>query len=208
LNKKKIQLVLSKGQSIFQEDAPVFGLFFIQKGKVKIVSSNFDGRDQIVRLANNEHLLGHVGFGQETYPIGACAIEETRVCFFDSEVMLDAFKKNFNLSFCVMMFYSKELRKSEIRTKYLAQMTVSEKIVYALIYLIETFGIDSDSNLINVKFSRTEIANIAGTNSDQVSRTIRNLKNQNIIQTQGHRIEVSNLEGLYKIIAPYVHDEV
>lgn len=208
LEEKKTQLVLDKGQAIFQEDAPVFGLFFIQKGKVKVVSSNLDGKKQIVRLANKQHLLGHVGTGYETYPIGAFALENTRVCFFDSDLMVEAFKQNFDLSFCVMMFYSKELRKSEIRTKYLAQMTVREKIVFSLIYVVDTFGICSSSNTLEASLSRSEIASIAGTNSDQVSRTITALKSDGLISTDGNKIVILNLDGMNAIIARYVHESI
>ena len=48
LSQKKIQLLLKKGQSIFQENAPVFGLFFIQKGDVKKLLLRF-AKLQIMR---------------------------------------------------------------------------------------------------------------------------------------------------------------
>tara|TARA_R110002050_G_scaffold33007_2_gene84454 strand:+ start:43284 stop:44003 length:720 start_codon:yes stop_codon:yes gene_type:complete len=206
LSQKKIQLLLKKGQSIFQENAPVFGLFFIQKGDVKIESSSLDGKKQIVRLATDGHILGHIGFGHETYPIGATAIQDARVCFMDSGILMKALKDNFSLSFEIMMFYSKELRKSEIRTKYLAQMTVSEKVAFSLIYLVNTFGMDPDSQLLNVSFSRTEFGNMAGTNSDQVSRTITQLKNDSFIDTKGHKIKILNLAGLQQMLVPYGYE--
>ncbi len=208
LSDRKNQIVLGRDQYVFQEGTPVFGIYFIQEGKVKIVSSNFEGKAQIVRLANKGHLLGHRGFGNETYPIGAIAMDDTRVCFIDNNTLYDAFKANFDLTYAILMFYSKELRKSEIRTKYFAQMKVDEKVIFALVYIIETFGLDSPKKYINAILSRKEIANIAGTNSDQVSRTIASLKKQNYINTVGNKIFVEDYQNLKSLITSHAPEMI
>lgn len=206
LNEKKNQIVFNKGQFVFQEGSPVFGIYFIQEGKVKVVSSNLKGKEQIVRLAGDGHILGHRGYGGETYPIGAVALEESRICFLDNNILLDAFKANFNFLYNTMMFYSKELRKSELRTRLFAQMSVEEKVTFALVYIIETFGVSEKDNLLHGILSRQEIADISGTNASQVSRAITILKAQNLIRTPGNQIFVVDYEGIKKIIDFHLSD--
>lgn len=206
LNEKKNQIVFNKGQFVFQEGSPVFGIYFIQEGKVKVVSSNLKGKEQIVRLAGDGHILGHRGYGGETYPIGAVALEESRICFLDNNILLDAFKANFNFLYNLMMFYSKELRKNQQRTKHFAQMTVEEKVTFALIYITETFGSKSEKKGLIANLSRQEIADIAGTNANQVSRTITSLKKMNYIKTRGNKIFIKNYDGIKKSISNHLID--
>ncbi len=206
VNEKKNQIVLQKGQYIFLEGNPVFGAYFIQHGKVKVSSSNFDGKKQIVRLANDGHILGHRGYSGETYPIEAITLEDSRICFFDNQTLYDAFMANPEFSFQGMMFYSKELRKSELRTRFFAQMSMVEKIIFALLYIASTFGLSKKEKALNVILSRQEIADIAGTTAEQVSRTITSLNNQNLIRTDGKKIQILNMEGMKKCIAHYKID--
>lgn len=203
LNDKNIQMLYHKGRYIFSEGNPVFGGYFIQEGKVKITSSNYDGKKQIVRLATDGHILGHRGFSGETYPIDAIAMEDSIICFFDNQTLYEAFMANPEFSFEGMMFYSKELRKSEERSKLFAQMTMDEKIIFTLLYIASTFGLSRKEKALNVPLSRQEIADIAGTTSEQVSRSISILSHRNFIKTVGKKILLVNQEAMIKSIAQY-----
>ncbi len=202
-NEKKTQKLFRKGQHVFLEGNPVFGVFFIQQGKVKVTASNFNGKKQIVRLAGDGHILGHRGYTGETYPIDAFTLEDSCICFFDNQTLYDLFMENPMFSFEMMMFYSKELRKSEQRNKFFAQMTVEEKIIFTLLYMESTFGINALDKAINVTLSRQEIAEIAGTNAEQVSRTITSLNEKGFIRLVGKKILIMDAEGLKKKITRY-----
>lgn len=203
ITEKKNQFRINKGQYIFREDSPVFGVYFIQKGRAKVVSSNMEGKEQILRLAADGHLLGHRGYGGETYPVGAVAQTDSWVCFLDNTLLYDAFKANFEFLYATMMFYSKELRKSEQRAKYFAQMSVEERVIFALLYISETFGLEEQGDSPFITLSRQEIADIAATNADQVSRVLTFLKNKEQIILEGKKISITDHEGMKKSIARY-----
>ena len=204
INEKNNQVVFGKGQYVFREGDPVSGIYFIQHGKVKVTSSGHMDREYVVRLAGDGHILGHRAYGRETYTINAVTLEESRICFIDNDNLYDAFKANFEFLYNIMMFYSQELRKSEQRTKNFAQMTVEEKVIFTLLYIIEIFGFNKEENTINASLSRQDIADIAGTNADQVSRIIAFLKKEKLVSTQGKKIHIKNYEGLKKSISRYV----
>jgi len=206
LNENKNQIIFAKDQYVFQEGSPVFGIYFIQEGKVKIVSSNTEGKEQIVRLAGDGHILGHRGYGGETYPIGAVALEESRICFLDNDVLLNAFKANFDFLYSTMMFYSKELRKSELRARLFAQMSVEEKIIYTLVYITDTFGLSKNENQLDIVLSRQEMAEISGTNASQISRTIAMLKDIELVRTLGNKVYIVDYDGIKKMINFHIAD--
>ena len=203
ISASKSNLRFKKGQSIIREGSPVMGMCFIYKGKVKVTITGGNNKEQIVRLATDGHTLGHRGYGGENYPIGAKAVGDSLVCFVNNEMLYKAFMTNPEFTFQLMMFYSRELRKSEQRIKYLAQMTVRERVAFALNYLIDTFGFHEGEKMLNVILSRQEIANLAGTTADQISREISDLKKEKVLDTTGKNIFIINRRKLQEIIQSY-----
>ena len=83
---EKSNLRCKRGQQFIMEGAPVNGLFFVLKGKVKVFRTGINGREQIVRFAKEGEIIGHRGFGtEESYSIGAIALEDTRLCYFSKQ---------------------------------------------------------------------------------------------------------------------------
>lgn len=201
--REKSQSWYKKGQYIITEGAPVRGIYFILRGKVKVVSTGIYNHEQIVRLASDGHILGHRGYGGEIYPIGAVAIESTILCFLNNEVLKEFFLENPRFTYAMMMFYSKELRKAEKRIKYLSQMTVREKVAESLLYYIDTFGFDKRTGLISVDLPRKDISDLAGTNPNQVSRALSEFKNENIIKVSGKHIHITDLDQLKEVVIDY-----
>ena len=203
IDSKRTQIRYKKGQYIIIEGSPVYGIFFINQGKVKVVSSGLNDKMQIVRLANDGQLLGHRGYGGETYPISAIAIEDSDICFVDNDTLYDAFMANPKFTFEMMMFYSRELRKTEIRIKYLAQMTVREKVAMALLFIKDSFESDNNKGEQNIILTREEIASITGTNTDQISRFISEFRSSDILETSGKKIIIKDERKLRKMIESY-----
>lgn len=180
------------------------GIYFIQCGNVKIISKGADKKEQIVRLATVGQALGHRGNGDDEYPVSAIALTGTVVCFFDNNTFNDVLMNNPELAVNLMMFYSRELRKAEIRMKYLMQMNVIEKVVEALLLLKETFGMNEESKCLNISLSRREIAEMIGVTAEQVSREVIILEKRKLISRyKENRIKLIDVPGLKEIIRKY-----
>jgi CRP-like cAMP-binding protein len=202
LDRRKYQTLFKKNQNIINEGTPVLGIYFIQNGKVKVLSTGHTGRLQIVRFAVEGHVLGHRGFGNDVYPISAVAMEDSLICFVENELLYKMFMAIPKFTHGLMMFYSRELRKVENRMKNIAQMNTREKIAEALLLVQENFGLNSQNEL-NVSLTREDIANTAGTTSEQVVRQLTDFENEGIIAKHVRKIVILNLEGLKKIISEH-----
>ncbi|MEL7002863.1 MAG: Crp/Fnr family transcriptional regulator [Bacteroidota bacterium] len=191
-----------KGQSFIIEGAPVHGLFFVYKGKVKVVKTGINGREQIVRFASDGEIIGHRGFGAgQSYQISAVALEDTVLCNFSNEVLTDMLHSIPGLTYDLMLFYAEELNKSETKVRKFAQMTVREKVIDALLYIHRKFGQKED--YLNIQLSRKEIADFAGTTDEQVIRVISSLKKESLLSTKGKLLSINNVELLKKEIASH-----
>ncbi len=198
----KVQIKHKPKDNIFREGGYVHGIYFIQRGQVKIIATGDKKREQIVRLASDGQVLGHRGNGQDRYPVSAVALSGTVVCFVDNELLHGALMDNPVLTLELMTYYSAELRKVEVRMKYLVQMTVTEKIAEAFLYMDEIFGTQGN-NLFDIPLSRQEIADISGVKQEQVSRELRFLEESKLITRQGRSIKAVNISGLNNLIRKY-----
>lgn len=179
------------------------GAYFICQGKVKVVSEDIEGNEQTVRLAGNCHIFGHVAVKSEIYPISALTMDESRICFIENSVLQEAYMDNNLFTFRTMVFYARELRKMEERLKCLSLMNTEKKVIATLRYIADTFGFVTDTQTIAVKLNRKEIADLAGTNIEQVSRILTTLKARQWLDYKHKWITLTNLPALNEEIASF-----
>ena len=191
-----------KGQQFMIEGAPMQGLYFIYKGKVKVLKTGIYGKEHIVRLTQEGDTVGFRGFGTSNrYLIGASALEDTVLCNFSNEVMQDILKSIPEFTYSMMLFYAEELNKSENNVKKIAQMNVRERVIDTLLYLLKKFGQTND--LININLSRKETADFAGTTDEQVTRIFSSLKKEGLIKIVGKKISLLQVEKMKQEIAEH-----
>jgi CRP-like cAMP-binding protein len=188
-----------KSQNIIIEGAPVHGIYFVYSGKVKVLNTGINGREQILRFAKDGETLGQRGFStHQYYPIGAVAIEDTVLCNFSSDVMKKILLSMPQLSYDFMVFYADELNRSETKVRKFAQMTVREKVIDSLLYINRKFG--QKKGYLSVRLSRKEIADFAGTTEEQVIRVISALKKEKLIVSDAKKLGIPDVELLKKEI--------
>ena len=192
---KKNSFICKKSHQFIIEGAPMQGLYFIKKGKVKTIKTGINGRQQIVRFTKDGDTLGFRGFGtSKRYLIGAYALEDTVLCNFSNEVMLEILHTVPEFTYDLMLFYAEELNKSENNIRKIAHMNVRERVIDSLLYIHRKFG--QTDGTIDIALSRKEIADFAGTTEEQVTRMISSLKKEQLIETTGKRIGLLNITKL------------
>jgi len=200
--KVRKEIRCKKGQQFIMEGAPVSGLFFILSGKVKVLRTGINGREQIVRFAKPGEIIGHRGYGtEEYYPIGAVALEDTVLCYFSKESLQEVLRKDASLTYNMMLFYANELNKSEAKVKSLSQMTVREKVIDTLLYISRKFGFKN--GFIDLPLSRKEYADCAGTTEEQVIRVFSALKKEGLIIAKGKKIGIPKVHLLKEEISEH-----
>ena len=80
----------------------------------------------------------------------------------------------------------------------LAQKPVRERLAETLLILKNTFETD-DNQVIQVKLSREEIANIVGTATESVIRLLSDFKKEKLIEVEGRNIKLVNIPELTRV---------
>lgn len=185
------------GQRIIMEGNTAKGIYFIESGQVKIYKSDSRGQDIILRFAKPGDVIGFSASDDTNeYQVSAMAIVPTTVCFLDYKAFMDLTERFPELSMQLLRFYREELANLQEKSLKLATMTVPQKVADAILTMNSAFGSGGPQKPLNLILSRQDIASLAGTTKEQVSKVISELNSQRIIQTQGKLISVLQYEKL------------
>ncbi len=197
LGSDKLNTFYKKGETIFQEGSASHGLYCIYNGKVKLTKLGHDGKDQVVRFSNTGDILGYRSLlNSEAYQATAVALEDSYICQLTKGNFLNSIKENTTLSLEVIKLLSSNLKNAENHLVNIAQKTAKERIVASILLLQEVFGFQEDGESLNITLTRSEIADIAGTTSETIIRTLKKLSNESLIVLKGKKIIIPNLPRL------------
>ena len=196
-NLEKICTAYKKGEYIFKEGFKPYGVFCVNIGKIKLVRTGDDGREQIIRLVKPGDPMGYRSLlSGEHYQASAIALKNCGVCFIPKELFLDILQKDSSLSMEMMKMLSDDLGKATMKLTNLAQKPVRERMAEAILFIKETYGFEADGKTVNASFSREDIANIAGTATETAIRLLSEFNKDGIVILKGKKILIPDISML------------
>jgi CRP-like cAMP-binding protein len=196
--------IYKKGETLFHEGTPSFGLYWINTGTVKVFTADPDGREVILRLASAGDIFGHgYIFGEKLHPNSAKAIEETHCQFLDGNHFNVLMQKDSELSMIILRKIGKELLMSQNRCVDLIKKNVRERLACHFYYMAQHHSTqDRPGTKIRIQLSREEIAAMIGTTSETAIRFISEFKEIGLIYEEDrffHILDVSRLAAIGRL---------
>ncbi len=175
-----------KNAVIFAQSAPADAVFFVEKGKIKIVVASTQGKEAVVAL------LGPGEFFGEGCLIGQPLRLATAKAMVDSEVMrvgkaemirtLDA-EPTFGQLFIAHLL----TRNSRVEEDLVDQLfNSSEKRLARTLLLLANFGKEGGPQPITTEISQETLAEIIGTTRSRVSHFMNKFRKLGFIAYNGH----------------------
>ena len=195
----KTSRFIKKGETIFEENEHLDGVFCIKDGICKVSKMSANGRNQILNLVTKGSLLGERSLiSNEVSNLKAVALEDMEVCFVPkSEILLDL-QKNSNFSMSVLKGMAGNLKQADNLIVDMAQKTVKQRLAEALLYLHRNFNF-TDDEFIDVNLSREDFADIIGAATESTIRLLSDFKKKGLIIIKSKRIGVLNELELEKV---------
>ena len=189
-----------KNDRIIDEGTPVKGFYFIISGKVKIVTSIYEGQERILRLSHSGHLMGHRAISASVFPISAIALTDVEATFIPTDVFLKMIGQNPNFAIFLVEFIARDLRETEERMKSMIHNDVIVRIALILCLLIDSYGYDDEvKGQLHFTLPRSDMANMAGTSYESVIRTLSKLEDMKLIRLDKKNIIILKEAALRKI---------
>ena len=185
-----------KGEVLMQEGSRPTGVYCIHNGKVKLSKMGTEGKDQILRFANDGDILGYRSLlSGETLSATIQALDDTHACFIPKAALFDMIETNPKFSLDLMKMACHELGEAGKIITNLAQKTVKERLAEVLLIIHKTFGENPEGQL-DIALTREEIANMVGTATESVIRLLSEFKDQGYIELKGRRIKILDAQEL------------
>jgi CRP-like cAMP-binding protein len=185
-----------KKTEIYSEGSYPKGIYFVSKGKVKTYQTNDAGKELIVGLHNEGDFFGyHALLQDQKYNTTASAIEDSEVCLIPKEDFFSLIYKNAEVSRKFIEILTNELRDNEQQLLEMAYNSVRKRVAQALVKLSDKYKKDGEQTF-SMQISRDDLANLVGTATETVIRTLSDFKDSNYIEVTGSTIKVLDYDKL------------
>lgn len=199
VSRHKVTNVFKKGQTLFVEGSPPYGLYCISKGNIKITKTGENGKDAIVRVATDGDILGHRSlFTNQSFGATATAIEDTSVCFVDKKYIMTLVQDEPSVACNLIQKLGRDLGASEKKVASFSQKNVLERTCELLLLLNESHGADLEDGerKLDIVLTREELASMVGTATETIIRIFSDLKKDGIVRQQGKTIILTDAKRL------------
>ena len=167
-------------------------VFAICEGTVKITRVNDEGKEVILALLGPGEIFGEMAIiDGESRSANALAQENCILLAFPQNEFIRILKSHFEVSFALMSELARRLRKSDQQIEALSLSDAENRIGVSMLNLAEDMGIIRKGKVTIEKLPfQQDIANMAGTSRETVSRVLKMFEEKNLIIKTGHRLVI------------------
>ena len=183
--------IYEKNQQVFSQDDASDSVFYVIKGKVKIVVLSEQGKEAVIAILGPDEFFGEGCLtGQVRRLSTASAMTECEIMRIGKPVMLAALLEQPKLS---EIFVAHVLERTiRVEADLIDQLfNSSEKRLARALLLLANFGNDSEPRKVIAKISQETLADMVGTTRSRVSHFMNKFRKMGFISYNGH-IEINN----------------
>jgi DNA-binding response OmpR family regulator len=189
-----------KKQLVYQEgDTPVY-LYQIIKGNVRNYLFHKDGRELTTVVLRAGDFFGYESvLMKKPYTDNAEALEETELRLINKEDFYELLERNPGLNQRFIRLLSRNIIKKDEQMLGFAYHSVRKRIANALVSVAEKLKTNATDDTCVIRVSREDLASIAGTANETISRTLADFIDEGLLSKQGNSIEVHSIEKLKEV---------
>ena len=191
---KMVSRDYEKGQMILLEESTGETFFIITSGTVKVTRLSDDGREVILALLGESDFFGEMSLlDGEGRSANIVANEDAEVMTLSRRDFLECLETYPKIAIALLEELAVRLRKSDQQIESLSLSDSEQRIGITLIRLAEERGTikRGDVTVQNLPYQQ-DIANMAGTSRETVSRTLKLLEDKKLVKRNGSDITIFN----------------
>ena len=178
---------LAKGAFLFLAEDAARGFYYVRSGEIRIFKLDVHGRElEVARLSGGDFLGEAIAFVSGRFPFFAQAVQDSGVLYFDRDAVFRALASDSATArFFIELLARKCVTLSE-RVESLGLRTVRQRLIqYLLAHCRGSARCD-----IELPIKKGELARLLGTINATLSRSLKQLQNEGLIEVHGQAIRI------------------
>jgi CRP-like cAMP-binding protein len=185
-----------KESIILMEDEDGSAMFFIIEGKVKITRISSDGKEVILSVLGKSEFFGEMaildGLSRSATVI---ALEPSKLFIIHRNEFLELLTKHPEISIPLLQELTSRLRTADMKIKSLSLKDAERKVATVVLQLADTQGkVRGGIVEIDEMPLQQDLANMAGTSRETISRTLHAFAKKGIIEMEGSKLRIIDYE--------------
>jgi CRP/FNR family transcriptional regulator, cyclic AMP receptor protein len=191
------------GAILFMEGDEAQGVYIVCPGRVKLLTTNSEGKTLIFKIAKPGDILGlHATLSGAAHEITAETLQPAQLAYVSREDFLKFIKENGDACLQVAQHLGRDCNSAyEVIRSIGLSSSVEEKLAR---FLLDWSGDGQPANLgVKVKLSLTheEIAQLIGCSRESVSRSFSDFKRKGLVEVSGATLVLQNRGALESLAA-------
>ena len=194
---KMVPRVYEKGQMILLEESMGETFFIITQGAVKVTRLSADGREVILAILGESDFFGEMSLlDGEGRSANIVANEDAKVLTLSRNDFLDCLESYPKIAIALLEELATRLRKSDQQIESLSLSDSEHRIGITLIRLAAELGTIKQGHVTvkNLPYQQ-DIANMAGTSRETVSRTLKLLEDKKLVRRENRNLTIYNYDA-------------
>jgi CRP-like cAMP-binding protein len=188
----------SKDSIILSEMEAGSALFIIISGKVKIsrISNIEDDKEVILSILNSSDFFGEMAIlDGQTRSATATAMEDSKIFLLQRNDFLDLLNTHPEVSIALLQELTQRLRAAGMKIKALSLKDAEGKVATVLLQLADDIGKIKNGVVEIEKLPyQHELANMAGTSRETISRTLHSFAKKGLVELEGSKLRIVSYE--------------
>tara|TARA_B100001115_G_C15805296_1_gene398643 strand:- start:706 stop:1386 length:681 start_codon:yes stop_codon:yes gene_type:complete len=200
---KMVSRYYEKGKMILLEESQGETFFIIKKGAVKVTRQSDDGREVILAILGESDFFGEMSLlDGEGRSANIVSNENAEVLTLSRSDFLDCLETYPKIAIALLEELAIRLRKSDQHIESLSLSDSEHRIAITLIRFAQELGTirKGEVTIKNLPFQQ-DIANMAGTSRETVSRTIKLLEEKNLVKKDKKDLIIYNFDEFRQLFS-------
>jgi CRP-like cAMP-binding protein len=189
---------VSRNRHIITEGHKYSAIFTVVDGIAIRYSALHNGRRHILNVVLPGDFIGFPACFFNTALYSVAALTDVVVAAIPFERLHELFSKHPRIGAAIFWLFSCEAAMYAERLISLGQRSAPERVAHFLLELLTRLRIIGlgEEHAFRMPLTQEQIGEILGLTGVHISRTLRQLRDEGLIDMQGHRVEIKNFETL------------
>lgn len=188
--------VFKKDSVIFFENEPDTSLFVIVEGQVKVSRVSDDGKEVILTILAESDFFGEMAIlDGSNRSANVTAMTDTEMFIIQRSDFLNLLQSHPEVAVSLLVELAHRLRAADMKIKSLSLKDAEGKVATVILQLADDVGkIKNGTVEIERLPYQHDLANMAGTSRETISRTLHAFAKKGLVELNGSNLRILNYE--------------